>query len=223
MTAGPVATMGARGARGLLPSCPTLAAMSKQRRRGTLQSPCCADTLSEPKAMRSPRAAGRGQRLSHLMRPERRLALALLLSLLIHTLLLSLTFGGQDLGLPGWALPWRDRRIEAPELRLVLVLPRVMAAGAAATSVDEALPLSPIDASVAGGPAQTPSVRPAPPSRLTADAPVPAADRMAEAVPRENVSTRAADSKAPVHADEPGDVAPARMPAPDVIALALPQ
>ena len=52
---------------------------------------------------------------------HRRLALALLLSLLTHTLLLSLTFGGQGRGLPGFGFPWQDRRIEAPELRVVLL------------------------------------------------------------------------------------------------------
>ena len=37
----------------------------------------------------------------------RRLNISLLLSLLFHALLLSLTFGGQEFGLPGFALPWR--------------------------------------------------------------------------------------------------------------------
>jgi len=55
------------------------------------------------------------------MSPEHsRLTYALLLSLLIHTLLLSLTFGGQGLWLPGFGFPWRDRRIEAPDLRVVV-------------------------------------------------------------------------------------------------------
>ena len=43
-----------------------------------------------------------------------RLTHALLLSLLIHTLLLSLTFGGQGLWLPGFGFAWRGGRIEAP-------------------------------------------------------------------------------------------------------------
>ena len=54
-----------------------------------------------------------------------RLTLAFLLSLLIHSLLLSLTFGGQMLGLPGFSFPWRERRIEAPDLRVSLVLAQV--------------------------------------------------------------------------------------------------
>ena len=42
------------------------------------------------------------------MSPEhRRLTHALLLSLLIHTWLLSLTFGGQGLWLPGFSFPGR--------------------------------------------------------------------------------------------------------------------
>src|SRR4029450_10993858 len=52
---------------------------------------------------------------------SRRLTLALLLSLLFHALLLSLTFGSQGLGLPGLQFPGRGRRIEAPDLRAVLV------------------------------------------------------------------------------------------------------
>ena len=66
------------------------------------------------------------------MCPERRrLTLALLLSLLFHALLLSLTFSGQHLGLPGISFPWHARRIEVPnlpELRAVLTPPPVAAA-----------------------------------------------------------------------------------------------
>lgn len=70
---------------------------------------------SAPKPARSPQATAHDQRPNPRMGPERRrLALALLFSLLIHTLLLGLTFGGQELGLPGFGLPWQDRRIEAP-------------------------------------------------------------------------------------------------------------
>ncbi len=48
---------------------------------------------------------------------------ALLASLLVHALLLSLTFGGDGLGLPGLSLPWQTRRAEVPDLRVVLLAP----------------------------------------------------------------------------------------------------
>ena len=108
---------------------------------------------------------------------RRRLTLALLLSLLIHTLLLSLTFGGQGLGLPGFGFPWRERRIEAPDLRVVLVPAQVTAAEPAATSAKEPLPQASIEQPVAGGPALTPSVSPAPTLGRTAEAIVPKAKR----------------------------------------------
>lgn len=59
-------------------------------------------------------------------------ARALLLSLLVHALLLSLTFGGEGLGLPGLALPWQARRAEVPDLRIVLVAPQAEPMPAAA-------------------------------------------------------------------------------------------
>ncbi|HRD98444.1 MAG TPA: hypothetical protein PLA97_18840, partial [Rubrivivax sp.] len=81
---------------------------------------------TRPAAVR-PQAAGRrpgavgGLRLNRLTAPERRsLAIALLGSLLFHLLLLSLTFGGQGPGLPGIGLPWQERRIEAPDLHVVI-------------------------------------------------------------------------------------------------------
>ena len=64
------------------------------------------------------------------MSPERRrLAPALLLSLLIHAWLLSLTFGGQGLWLPGFGFPWQERRIEEADLRVVVDLIRRLATG----------------------------------------------------------------------------------------------
>jgi TonB family protein len=48
-------------------------------------------------------------------------ARALLASLLVHGLLLSLAFGGDGAGLPGLNLPWQQRRAEAPDLRVLLV------------------------------------------------------------------------------------------------------
>jgi hypothetical protein len=88
-------------------------------------------------------------------REHGRLAFSLLLSLLIHTLLLSLTFGGQGLGLPGFGFPWRDRRIEVPDLRVVLVPTDVTAAEPAITSVAEPLQQASIEQPVASRPVPT--------------------------------------------------------------------
>ncbi len=66
---------------------------------------------------------------------RRRVLLALLLSLLLHALLLSLTFGGLGPGLPGLGFPWRERRVEAPDLRVVLVPAQVTAAQPADASI----------------------------------------------------------------------------------------
>ncbi|MGQ3417114.1 MAG: hypothetical protein ACT6UC_00005, partial [Hydrogenophaga sp.] len=55
------------------------------------------------------------------MDPERRrMTLALTFSLIFHALLLSLTFGGQGMGLPGFGFPWQERRAEVPVLHVVL-------------------------------------------------------------------------------------------------------
>lgn len=55
-------------------------------------------------------------------RPRWPLPPAALLSLLAHGVLLSLSFG-QGQGLPGLDFPWQKRRVEAPELRVVLASP----------------------------------------------------------------------------------------------------
>ena len=90
------------------------------------------------------------------------MASSLLLSLLIHGSLLSLTFGGQGLGLPGLSFPWQERRIEVPELRVVLVPTHVTAAEPAVTSVAQPLQQASIEPPVAGGRAPTPPASPAP-------------------------------------------------------------
>src|SRR5258708_961544 len=94
---------------------------------------------------------------------HRRLAFALLLSLLIHTLLLGLKFGGQGLGFPGFGFPWRDRWIAVRELGVVLVPRHVTAADLAIPSVADPLQQASIGQPLASGPAPTPSVSPAPP------------------------------------------------------------
>ena len=101
---------------------------------------------------------------------RRRLTPAFLVSLLIHALLLSLTFGGQGLGLPGFGLPWQERRIEAPDLRIVLMpMPvpvpvpvPVTAPRPAQASVEQPLPQASIVPLVAGETALMPPVSAAP-------------------------------------------------------------
>jgi len=149
----------------------------------------------------------------------RRLTLALLLSLLIHTLLLSLTFGGQGLGLPSFGLPWRDRRIEAPDLRVVLVPAQVTAAKPAGTSVKEPLQQASIEQTVTGGPALRPSVSSSPTLGRTAEAIVPKAETMAQAEPEPNDAIGAVPAKAPLRTEGSGDAAPTQIPEPAVIAM----
>lgn len=55
---------------------------------------------------------------------------ALVLSLVIHALLLSLGFGGQD-GASGLELPWREKRLDADDLHVILMPAQVTPAPAA--------------------------------------------------------------------------------------------
>jgi len=83
--------------------------------------------------------------------PERRrLTLALLFSLLIHTVLLSLIFGGAG-WLPGFAFPWQDRRIAVPDLRVALVPAQVTAAEPAGASAAEDLQQESVEQPVTSG------------------------------------------------------------------------
>ncbi len=151
---------------------------------------------------------------------HRRLTHALLLSLLVHTLLLSLTFGGQGFWLPGFSFPWQDRRIEVPDLRIVVVPAQVKAAAPAVTPVAQPLQQAWVEQPVAGGPALTPSVSPAPTPRRAAAAVVPEANLVAEANPRTDAAPGAALAQMPLRADRPGDTVPPPAPAPAVIAVA---
>ena len=91
---------------------------------------------------------------------RRRLPLALLLSLLMHALLLSLTFSGDQLGLPGLSFPWQARRAEVPDLQVLLVPARASITEAVDTSpvlVKERLQQALIGQTVDGELALTPS------------------------------------------------------------------
>eukprot|EP01137_Pigoraptor_chileana_P031965 Opistho-2@20591 len=120
-----------------------------------------------------------------LSRQRRHPAVSLLVSLLIHALLLSLTFGSEGLGLPGLGLPWQTRRVEvpeAPELRVLLTPATTPAESPLPQAdpepllppVDEVPPVAPVLSSwlATAVPAPEPQPTPAPATRLAA-APVP--------------------------------------------------
>ena len=152
---------------------------------------------------------------SRRMSPEyRRLTPALLLSLLIHTLMLSLTFGLQGRWLPGFGFPWQDRRIEVPDLRVVVLPAQVTPAEPAVTPLVEPLQQARGERSGASGSVLTPSASRAPTPPRTA------AEIVSEANPGTDVATGAAPAQTPLLADRPGDMAPPPIPAPAVIALA---
>ena len=117
-----------------------------------------------------PTGAADAQRLAAQVRSERRsLVRALLASVLVHLGLLSLNFGIDGQGLPGLRMPWRDRRIDAPDLHVVLVAPPPAAAAPKDAPPDGAT----LQATVAAPPTPPP---PAPPvAALRPRAAVPAA------------------------------------------------
>ena len=173
-----------------------------------------------------------------------RLTLAILVSLLIHTLLLSLTFGGAGLGLPGFDFPWRARRTEVPDLRVFLVPAQVTAAEPASTPIKEPLEQASIKPPVAGAPVPPPPLSLASPIPPTPPAPGLTAVVIApEAMPTEqskattetNTVARtklAAEAKlesatandtvpanAPLRTEAAVDAAPTSIPTPTVIAV----
>jgi len=137
---------------------------------------------------------------------RKRPALALLLSLLVHALLLSLTLGGQGGALPGLVFPWQERRAEAPELRVLLVPPRAAALQPA--------PQAPIDPPVADAPALLPFASPvlAAPAAVTATPVAPAPSTLLP------VAT-AAPSTVPSRNEAPAEAAPAPAPEPAAVAV----
>lgn len=81
-----------------------------------------------------------------------RLSGAVLFSLLVHALILSMQLGIPGLGLPSLELPWRERRVQAVDLSVSLA---GMLHTDAADHTAAALPESPVTASSAHPPAST--------------------------------------------------------------------
>ena len=105
-------------------------------------------------------AAGPAGPIGQSAREHRELAVALVFSLLIHALLLSLTFGRGGLWLTGRVILWGDRRIEAPDLRVVLVPANPVPAKAAVSPFGNAPPSASITPPAAAQQAVAPSVPP---------------------------------------------------------------
>ena len=80
----------------------------------------CLDGVSGPLYVATVVTVDRPWRIQRTRHAHESLSLGLLLSLLVHALLLGITFGGEETGLPGFGFPWQDRRGEVPSLRLVL-------------------------------------------------------------------------------------------------------
>ncbi|MDP1532393.1 MAG: hypothetical protein Q8L92_02310, partial [Rubrivivax sp.] len=133
---------------------------------------------------------------------RRRLPLALLFSLLIHGLLLSLTFGGDGSGLPGLGWPWQERRVEAPELRVVLLPAQVVEEAPQELAIGEPPPtaMATIEPAVGEGPVPSADDLPVPMPprprrwlRLPAQALAPAARQR-----QPNAARQSARSRSPV-------------------------
>jgi hypothetical protein len=122
---------------------------------------------------------------------------------MIHALLLSLTFDGERLGLPGFGFPWRDRRIEAPGLIVRLVLPQAPPTEPAIASVAQPLQQAPVEQPSASRPHSTPSAPPAPQGLAI----VPSASPTAEAKPTQNAPAGADTARALPRAEGSADAA----------------
>jgi len=168
---------------------------------------------------RIPSASERGGQPSRRTRRDHgRLVLAVLLSLLTHTLLLSLTFDGEGLGLPGFGFPWRDRRIEAPDLRTALVPTPRAAQGLAIVSIAEP-PLPQVSIEQPGASRRAPTLyratSPYPNGKATAM--VPAAQPAAEDKSAQPAAADPETANVPFPADRPGAAAIARVPEPATV------
>ncbi len=148
-----------------------------------------------------------------------RLALASLLSLSLHALLLSLTFGDDDSGLPGLGFPWQERRGEAPGLRVELVPVRIEAAPPQPASFQQLLERTAPGRTVAARPTLTPSASSAPTPRAMAEANERVAAVRPGAPAAPPLTPRADEPPAIMHTEEAGETAPA--PIPETVANAI--
>ena len=174
--------------------------------------------LSDLAPTRPPRVTRRWQwTIQRKGRERRPLAIALLVSLLIHALLLSLTFGGEELGLPGLAFPWRDRRIEVPDLRVVLAPAHITPVDQADVPAAEPSQRVSIAPPRAGAPVLAPPVLAALDQQATAPTNVRATKPPAQADATRSDVAAPASTESPIRAQGPDRLLPAQIPAPAVI------
>jgi len=159
----------------------------------------------------------RQSRIKRKSRERRPLLVALLFSLLIHALLLSLRFGGDEFGLPGLAFPWRDRRIEVPDLRVVLVPVRVAPAEPAVMSAADTSQSVSVDRPRAGTPVLALRVVAAPDRQETAATTAGASNPPMQAEATRGELAPGASIEAPVPARGPDRLLPVQVPAPAAI------
>ena len=148
-------------------------------------------------------------------REHRALTLALLLSLLFHAAVLSLRLGGEGGQFSSFLFPWRERRVEVPDLHIVLVpAPTAPEAQRGEPATPPPVLQAAVEPPRAQPPAPPPVARPAPraPKRSAARAvpppPVPAPALVPVPVPVPAAPAVVAESPAPpsestpvVHAD----------------------
>ena len=148
---------------------------------------------------------------------QRRMSTAILIAVLLHALLLSITFGGQTFGLPGFKLPWKERRLGADDLQVMLApLP---APAHARNSVFPPRPESPAQeanpvlapenvptiGSTVSSPSTSPIAAPLPnPKPAAASAPAPAVEPVMTVKKQAlaKLSTATAPQPSPAHIDE---------------------
>ena len=159
------------------------------------------------------------------------LSLALLLSLMVHALLLSLGFGGQGWGLPGYSFPWQQRRAEAPELRVMHMSTRARDAAPVAVPITEPWQEAAIAQPVADGSTPGASSSSSPDLARTAKAISPRTQATSandpatelksepEALPKASGAADAAPAEAVFSFEASADAAPASIPQPLVVAV----
>ena len=148
----------------------------------------------------------------------RRLTYALLLSLVLHALMLALTFGGEGRWLLNFSFPWKDRRTNEPDLRVVVAPPLVTPAATPTAPIVGPSPQASVEQPGTGLPALAPSA-----SGTPTLAPSSAASRPEPPTPPANAkidgATGATTAQTPARGDLSGDTAPSPVSAPSVIAV----